>query len=197
MSKGKAIAIAGGALGLAGLIWWMYSMYSKMCEMKEELTALKKGRKPESDGPSDSPVYDVTPESAHDSAPQSAVSHSSVKSDISPEKAIVSVPESKSESASHSDLNVTPESAPLLQISDDLRTVKTKKHEYLTSPTQGRVICHMWEQLKKGFPSVHQDFLLEGLGVYSKKMKDVFKKSPAWKKLVKPLGKGFYRLNLE
>ena len=197
MSKGKAIAIAGGILGGIGFIWWMWSLYSKLCEMKEELTALRKSRKLESDGPSDSPVYDVTPESVSQSDPHSAPSDSSVQSDISPEKAIISASESHSDSASHSDLNVTDESASILQISDDCRTVKVKSLEYRVSATQGRVICHLWEQLKKGFPNVHQDCLLEGLGVYSKKMKDVFKHSPAWKKLVKPLGNGFYRLDLE
>ncbi len=101
-------------------------------------------------------------------------------------------------------IDVTPEPpvskesalSPVFFQSEDFRTVKTKNTEYLCTFTQGRVINRLWENLKKGITKLHQDILLEDLGICSKKLKDVFKKSPAWKKLVVPIGKGYYSLNL-
>jgi len=180
----KTAYVVGGIAVIGSLAWIGFMLY----QIWETLNRIASGKNAHSD-----PI-DVTPESASDSD----LADSNLKSDISPENAIVSQPESDLRMDSHSDQNQDskPQSEPIFQQTEDFRTVKVKQLEYHTSPTQGRVINRMWEYLKKGIDQVHQDTLLEDLGVYSRKMKDVFKKSPAWKTLVVPAGKGFYRLNL-
>lgn len=182
----KAWYIVGGAVILGGLIYIGYELH-QILKAINRLADQTKARIPKSQPE----TIDVTPESASDLK-------SNQKPDISPVNAIV--PQSEPILKSESDLNQNPdlnsESAPLFQLTKDFRTVKVKQSEYKVSPTQGRVINRMWEYLNKGIHQVHQDTLLEDLGVYSNKMKDVFKNSPLWKSLVRPAGKGFYRLDL-
>ena len=190
-SNGKALektAYVVGGLAVIGFLAWIgYMLY----QIWETLNKIASGQKAHSD-----PI-DVTPESATDSDCADSNLHN-LKSNISPENAIVSQSEPNLKSDSHSDQNpdLKSESEPSFQQTEDFRTVKVKQLEYHVSFTQGRVVNRMWEHLKKGINQVHQDTLLEDLGVYSRKMKDVFKKSSAWKTLVVPVGKGFYRLNL-
>jgi hypothetical protein len=89
----------------------------------------------------------------------------------------------------------TPNEIAGLVHSDDFRTVKCQGKEYFLSTTQALVVQRIIEGMNKGITAIYQDALLEDSGVYSKRIRDVFKSSPAWKALVIPLGKGFFRLN--
>ncbi len=180
--------IIAGVLAIIGsfayLIYKIYHLQETLDDITERLNS-KPNPKPEK------PVIDITQESTSDSE----CADSNLKSDISPTNAMVPHSESNLRMDSQNPFSEL-KSEPDFHLTEDFRTVKVKQLEYHVSPTQGRVINRMWEYLKKGMKQVHQDTLLEDLGVCSKKMKDVFKKSPLWKTIVVPAGKGFYRLNL-
>ena len=77
---------------------------------------------------------------------------------------------------------------------DDFRSVKYRGIEYSLTKTQALIVKRLHEYHEKGISKVHQDTLLEDLEICSKRLRDVFKGSTAWKELVLPAGKGFFGL---
>jgi len=65
--------------------------------------------------------------------------------------------------------------APVFTHSEDFRVVHARGKKYELTGTQARVIERLWAAVKAGCPEVHQSKLLEDLGVYSKRIRDVFK----------------------
>ncbi len=111
--------------------------------------------------------------------------------------------EAASSTLSSADVVKTEEPLPLAEIetvfrhTDDFRWVSLRGDEFTLSLNQARVVEKLWEAQRKGIPALHQDSALEGLDIKSNRMRDVFKNSPAWNKLVVAGdGRGFFRLNL-
>ena len=201
---------------LAYIAYRFYRVSKTLEEISEKIAPKSK---PELEGP----VYDVPAETAVSGPtpaalmPQSVIqsvklsdsksesdqneksdSNLTIKSHKSLEKAALSDSNCHSDTLPESNLTSSEKSEPTpdLFITPDYRLVVVKGAEVKASPTQARVIARLWEYLQKGISKVHQDTLLEGLGIYSTKLKDVFKKSPLWKTLVVQAGNGFYRLNI-
>lgn len=83
--------------------------------------------------------------------------------------------------------------------SPDFRTVRYGGREWNLTLNQARVVERLVKALRDGAPALSQDTLLEGLGISSKRLQDVFKGSSAWRTLVVgvPGKKGLYRINPE
>jgi hypothetical protein len=177
----KTIAITICVFGVILLVLFMNSIYSKLEDVKEEVANLRKEWEPD---PEPGPVtIDVTPEYVKDSDSNAQ----SAQADISTEKALATVPDSTRKS----DL------APDFRYSDDFRTVTHNGREYHLTTSQSRVVEKLWEAYKNKTPEVHQATLLEKLEIYSKRIRDVFKNSPALNCLiVRGETKGTFRLNL-
>lgn len=81
--------------------------------------------------------------------------------------------------------------------SEDFRTVNYQGQEFHLTLNQARVTERLLIARENRTSEVHQDTLLENLGIYSKRVRDVFKNSPAFGRLiVKGEKKGTFRLNL-
>jgi hypothetical protein len=64
---------------------------------------------------------------------------------------------------------------PVFTHSEDFRVVTFRGEKHELTGTQARVIERLWNAVKAGCPEVHQSKLLEDLGIYSKRLRDVFK----------------------
>jgi hypothetical protein len=102
---------------------------------------------------------------------------------------------------------IVPEEAPItrtetpaipdFRYSEDFQTVYTNGKEYHLTLNQGRVVERLWIARQNKTPEIHQSTLLEQLEIYSRRVRDVFKNSPALGTLiVKGERKGHFRLNL-
>jgi len=151
-----------------------YGIYKKLGDIQERLDGLSKKPTPEPSKEPEGPVYDVSPEVASESpfdkykswvfpSENNQNPESVPHSDISPEKAIVPVgkahSDSDSESILHSGQNA--ESTPELFITEDYRLVIVKGEEKKASPTQGRVIARLWENMKKGIKDIMELYWLQ------------------------------------
>ncbi len=59
--------------------------------------------------------------------------------------------------------------------SEDFRALRFNGALYRLTGTQARVVERLFEAHQSGLPEIHQSKLLEDLGVYSKRLRDVFK----------------------
>lgn len=86
--------------------------------------------------------------------------------------------------------------------SDDFRSVLFQGVNYKFTTNQARVIQVLWEQSLKGLEAISVDELLDSIDTVAdnknRKMRDVFKKDgkmhEAWKIVIVPAGKGYYKL---
>jgi hypothetical protein len=98
--------------------------------------------------------------------------------------------------SSHSE-NAFSESTPEFRHSEDFRTINHQGQEYHLTLNQAQVVERLLAAHENKTPEVHQDTLLVNLGIYSKRVRDVFKNSSAFGTLViKGERKGNFRLNL-
>ena len=85
--------------------------------------------------------------------------------------------------AEHPD-SVTETDAATLEHSIDFRTIyfNGERHELTTG--QAQIVEFLCKELQNGIPEVHRDRLLEALDSPSSRLRDTFKKSPLWRKLI-------------
>jgi hypothetical protein len=103
------------------------------------------------------------------------------------------------ESEVHSDQSADSHSESSLRFrhSEDFRTIYHKGREYHLTLNQARIVERLWNAHQNKTPEVHQSTLLEKLEIYSRRVRDVFKNSPALYSLViRGEKKGTFRLNL-
>lgn len=83
------------------------------------------------------------------------------------------------------------------QHSPDFRCVNLRGQEFGLTTSQAMVVKELWEFHQKGVPDISQDYLLVSvLNTEQKRLIDIFKKSPAWGKLiVRGRTRGTFRLN--
>lgn len=87
---------------------------------------------------------------------------------------------------------------PGLSWSPDFRTVTLRGEEFTLTPAQAQVIEQMVNHSPAGPRDLAQDTILVGAELRSASLADIFKHSPAWKKLIVPgEAKGTYRLGVE
>lgn len=200
----KAVFYVGGLIALVFVIYLIVSRLNEVNEKVDDLADRLRRPKPK---PEDMPTIDVTSETVADSAPQSAIvaesrihSENMSQSDQNAPKAIgnralVAIPHSGVQSDHPK--NARPESLPELKHSEDFRTISYQGHEYHLTLNQARVTERLLIAHQNKTPEVHQATLLEKLEIYSKRVRDVFKNSPALGTLiVKGEKKGTFRLNL-
>ena len=81
--------------------------------------------------------------------------------------------------------------------SDDYREVHVGDRRFDLTTNQARVVELLHQQHLKGGSSLSQGYILETLDIRSRNMNQVFRASPAWRKLIVPAeGRGMYRLNI-
>ena len=81
--------------------------------------------------------------------------------------------------------------------SDDYREVRVGDRRFDLTTNQARVVELLHQQHLKGGSSLSQGYILETLDIRSRNMNQVFRESPAWRKLIVPAeGRGMYRLNI-
>jgi hypothetical protein len=81
--------------------------------------------------------------------------------------------------------------------SDDFRTIRFQGMDYYLTLTQSRVVERLYSYYQQHIPEIHQDTLLENLEIHSKRLRDVFKNSPAWGTFIlRGQKKGTFKLNL-
>lgn len=81
--------------------------------------------------------------------------------------------------------------------SPDFRSVTLKGQTFTLTPAQARIIDILYQNYENGTPVVSQAHLLEESDSTSKRLRDIFKDSSAWKNLVASGEKrGTYRLNI-
>ncbi len=86
--------------------------------------------------------------------------------------------------------------ATTLTYSDDFRTVSAGKHEWHFTFNQSRIVERLVAALQRRTPELSQSALLEALDISSERLRDLFKKSSAWKTLiVQGEKRGTYRIN--
>ena len=81
--------------------------------------------------------------------------------------------------------------------SPDFRSVLWYNTEYSFTPQQAEIVRILWEAFECSTPDVDATLLLstDFTGSAAKRVRDVFRKSPAWKTMIVPGGsKGTYRL---
>jgi hypothetical protein len=67
----------------------------------------------------------------------------------------------------------------------DFRSCHWDGTDYTFTATQAACVKVLWDALENGTPDVGQQYILvEGAGADSQSLKDVFKKSPAWQKMI-------------
>lgn len=89
-----------------------------------------------------------------------------------------------------------PRTLTTLTHSDDFRTVSSRKHEWHLTVNQSRIVERLIAALQRRTPELSQSALLEELDIRSKRLRDLFKSSSAWKTLiVQGERKGTYRIN--
>ena len=80
--------------------------------------------------------------------------------------------------------------------SADFRSVRWYGSEYSFTTKQACCVEHLWNAWEKGTPELSQAFLLESAGSDGQRLSDIFRRSPAWGKMIVPgKSKGTYRLN--
>jgi hypothetical protein len=85
----------------------------------------------------------------------------------------------------------------LFRHSADYREVWLKAEKFDLTTNQSRVVELLHQQYLKGAASLSQGYILETLEIQSKNLSQVFRDSPAWKRLIVPAsGRGMYSLNL-
>lgn len=89
---------------------------------------------------------------------------------------------------------------PALKHSPDFRAI-TAKIKFELTEDQAKVVKMLWEARNNGIDSLSGDEILVEIDLvdknFTKKMKEVFKRSPAWNSLVISPKRGFYKLNIE
>ena len=79
----------------------------------------------------------------------------------------------------------------------DFASIIWKGEVYSLSPRQAKVIKILKEQYDKGPPELSEQYIMEKLGTPSSNLKDTFRKSDLWKKLVIPgKKKGNFKLDI-
>lgn len=87
------------------------------------------------------------------------------------------------------------ESLPPFRHSPDFRGVHWYGTEYTFTPTQAAVVRILWEAFEKGTPEVGGVSLLDSAGSSCERLRDVFRKHPAWDTMiVKGTRRGSYCL---
>ncbi len=83
------------------------------------------------------------------------------------------------------------------QHTDDFRLVVWNGRRYDLSATQAAIVRVLWHAREAGTPDVSETALLEEADSNSERLRDVFRRSPAWRSLVvRGEGRGTYRLAL-
>lgn len=78
----------------------------------------------------------------------------------------------------------------------DFRSATWKEEQYSFTPMQAQIIEILYSAFQSGTPEVSKDYILVELNSPAQRLRDVFKKHPAWDRLViKGSTKGTYRLN--
>jgi hypothetical protein len=81
--------------------------------------------------------------------------------------------------------------------SEDFRSVNWRGKKYTFTSKQAQAVEILCEHFEKGTPEVGKDYILEQLDSESSRLRDIFRKHPAWKALiVKGSKRGTYRLAL-
>ncbi len=81
--------------------------------------------------------------------------------------------------------------------SSDFRSVSLRGEQFSLTPRQAQAIQILWEAHNNGSSEVGQHYILEKLDSPSSRLRDTFRNSPAWRKLVVPGNtKGTFRLNM-
>jgi hypothetical protein len=87
----------------------------------------------------------------------------------------------------------------VFEYAEDFRSVVLRGVAYSLTPRQAQVIELLFGVRGTGMPELSQEYILDRIGSKSLRLtlRDVFRKSPAWKTLVVPGDRrGMYRLNL-
>jgi hypothetical protein len=85
---------------------------------------------------------------------------------------------------------------PIFSASEDYRSVTYKGDIHSLTPNQSVMIQLLHRAYDAGHPDVGKHRLLSAIGTKASEVRDSFKKSPLWKKLVVSKRKGTYRLDL-
>ena len=78
--------------------------------------------------------------------------------------------------------------------SADFSSVYWYGETYTFTPTQKAAIRLLWEAKDNRTPDLGQDYILDEIGSDSKRLRDVFKSHPAWKKMITTIKSGSFRL---
>lgn len=85
-----------------------------------------------------------------------------------------------------------------LQHTPDYRSIRFHGQEYTLTKNQAKIIALLHAALQAGMPAVDKNTLLSAIEQETSRVRDSFKKSPLWNKLVVPgARRGTYRLDLE
>ena len=167
-SGSKGLYITIGVIIVILIVWGFYTKLNEIDEKVDTLANNQKTRPNENSGKET--TIDITPEKVTESVVQA-------------ETTTAIVPQV--------------ETIPGIRFSDDFGTVNKNGQEYHLTTNQARITERLWIALQNKTPEVHQSTLLESLEIYSKRVRDVFKNSPALGTLiVKGERKGHFRLNL-
>ena len=100
--------------------------------------------------------------------------------------------------AAHKSVKAPKPEALVFTHSEDFRVLKIRGEKHELTDTQARVVERLWNAVKAGCPEVHQSKLLEDLGIYSKRLRDVFKANMDLYKVLIGRGKckGVFYLNV-
>jgi len=188
----KTFCIIAGVAMVAAIIGaWIYS-----AGREHGISEAKKDN-PEGDL---KPVIDVPKNNVSEvsAAPVPVIEAQAVK-DAPKALAVAALAPEKPAKASNAVAPVAPKvEKPIFTHSEDFRVVCVRGEKYELTGTQARVIERLWAAVKAGCPEVHQSKLLEDLGIYSKRIRDVFKADmDAFKVLIgRGKRKGVFYLNI-
>lgn len=83
-----------------------------------------------------------------------------------------------------------------IMISKDYRYIKLGDEEYHFGDVQARIIEQLHDAIGSYTPWVHGKTLIHGSGSHSTRLRDIFKSSRGWTKVVLSDKRGYYRLNI-
>jgi hypothetical protein len=77
----------------------------------------------------------------------------------------------------------------------DFQLVIWHGERYTFSPKQRAVVARLWAAWEKGWPGINQQQLLRAADSDAVRLADLFKRCPAWGKMIVSIGPGLYSLS--
>jgi hypothetical protein len=78
--------------------------------------------------------------------------------------------------------------------SEDFRAIKWYGEPFTFTPPQAHCVQCLWSAVEKGWLGVSKEDLIKVSETESNNVKDIFKNSKAWKKIIVSVGRGVYSL---